>query len=89
MELATLKRTEVKFGTHPQIARHRQKSNVYGKWALWPETAELLKANMEGAGELALLSETRQPLVSETLDGRSDLVQKPWARLAKRADSVR
>jgi hypothetical protein len=86
MELATLKRSEIKLGSAPHIARHRQKSNVYGKWMLWPESVELLKANMETAGELALLSETRQPLVSETLDGRSDLIQKPWARLAKSAD---
>jgi hypothetical protein len=86
MELATLKRSEIKLGTQPHIARHRQKSNVYGKWMLWPETVELLKANVERTGELALLSETGMPLVAESLDGRSDLIHKPWMRLAGRAD---
>lgn len=85
MELATLKRSEIRLGAHPHIARHRQKSNVYAKWALWPETVELLKAHAEKVGELAFVSESGQPLVVEALDGRTDSINKPWARLAKRS----
>jgi integrase len=85
MELATLKRSEIRLGAQPHIARHRQKSNVYAKWALWPETVELLQAHAEKVGDLAFVSESGQPLVVEGLDGRTDSVHKPWARLAKRS----
>lgn len=53
--------------------------------ALGPETVERLKANAETAGELAFANEAGQPLVVEAMDGRSDSIHKPWARLAKRS----
>jgi integrase len=85
-ELATLKRSEVRFGAQPHIQRRRQKSDVFAKWSLWPETVKLLKTQMEKSGELALLNEAGVPLIVESIERRSDSIGKSWGRLAKRAE---
>ncbi len=87
MELATLKRWEVKTAEDGSmyIERFRQKTSVYGRWKLWDETAMALRAVMEKDGELALLTRTKTPLIEETETERRDAISQSWRWIQRRS----
>jgi integrase len=82
MELATLKRSEIK-GDH--IERMRQKTGVYGKWKLWTETQKALRAVMAEDGDLALLTKTGTPLIEEFQTERRDAISQSWRWIQRRS----
>ena len=89
-EIATLTDWEVKLAeTPPRIERHRRKTEVFGSWPLWDETADLLARRMamtpDNEEHLALLTRNGQPLVHFTAKkGRSDSIAMAWAKLLKK-----
>jgi integrase len=90
-EIATLKRSHCRLDTErPYIVRKRNKTNVTGKWRLWPETAELLRAAMAGPNEndLALLDDAGKPLFYNTGLNRRDRVFRQWERVRGDRDAA-
>src|SRR5207249_845104 len=85
-DLATLLRSHCHLdGERPFISRHRNKTDVRGKWRLWPETAALLRKCMAKANDqdLALLRPDGRPLVYDCGTVRSDAVQRDWRRVMR------
>jgi integrase len=92
--LATLTKWEIDLKSDPpRIARERRKTGVYGKWPLWPETADLLKARLaktpKNEDDLAILTRNGKPLVHFGKGiGRTDSVSQFWSRLIGKTDDI-
>lgn len=70
------------------IERHRGKTGVYSRWALWPETIDHLKPAIESASKrsdgLVFRSRRGQAIVWQNDKGnRLDSVWQSWRRLTK------
>jgi integrase len=89
-EIAQLRKVEVDLG-RGYVERRRYKTGVYGRWKLWPETADLLGAEMDGDARqpLALLNDEGLPLVKYHDDHRNDSVGLSWRRMVERVEGVR
>jgi integrase len=88
-ELDSLRRFEIKgLGTaKPYIERFRQKTSVYGRWSLWPETAELLQEYMADPNDddIALFTERGRRLKSVVRSGVLSSVSQAWRLLVERS----
>jgi integrase len=88
-ELDSLRRYEVRgLATDAAyIERFRQKSSVYGKWMLWPETANLLVRFMAPSNpeELAILTERGRRLKEVRHVGHKDAFWQAWRQMAMRS----
>jgi integrase len=90
MEIATLRAWEIDLKADPKhIARHRRKTEVYGNWALWDVTADLLKNRLpytpKNPEEHALLTRNGQPYVRYVNGNRTDAIGQAWQKLIKKA----
>lgn len=76
-------------GPTPYLERTRSKTGVFGRWALWPETVSLLKAellkNPRRKGELVLLTQDGKPVVWQGANSKTDSVALAWRRLLDRS----
>ncbi len=93
-DIATLAADDLVLGVAPVIDRIRHKTRgaaIRGRWGLWQETANLLKARMattpKNPDGLALLTSEGRPVVDDAND--SDSVALTWARLFKSLDRRR
>jgi hypothetical protein len=87
-EVSNLRTFEVFLaGEEPYIHRFRDKTGVEARWALWPETVQLLLAlKAEDNGERRwLLTEYGNALVEVTPRTRRDAVEQAWKALLRRA----
>jgi hypothetical protein len=85
-EIATLRRAECRLDSErPYIKRMRHKTSVLGRWRLWPETAQLLRAQMARPNKdgLALLDDAGKPLVYDTGINRRDSISREWKRIRR------
>lgn len=94
MEIATLRTWEIDLEADPKcVSRHRRKTEVYGRWALWSVTGDLLarrlKRTPENAEDYALLTRNGQPYVRYREDVRTDAIAQAWRKLVKKADVSR
>lgn len=88
-ELDSLHRFEIKKldTDSPFIERFRQKTKVYARWSLWPETADLLRRFMAlpNDEDIALLTERGKRLKSVCASGAFSGISEAWRKVAKRS----
>lgn len=88
-ELDSLRRFEIK-GLEtdlPKIERFRRKTEVYARWTLWPETANLLRKYMAPPNkeDYALLTERGGRLKCICKSGVFSGVSEAWRKIMKRS----
>jgi integrase len=88
-ELNSLHRFEVKNldSKEPFIERFRQKTQVYARWSLWPETAHLLRRYIArpNPDDLALFTERGRRLKSVAPSGVYSGVSEAWRVIVRRS----
>lgn len=88
-ELNSLHRFEVKnlHTDQPFIERFRQKTQIYARWSLWPETARLLRVHMAGPNpeDLALFTDRGRRLKCVAPSGVYSGVSEAWRLIVKRS----
>jgi len=87
-DIANLRRDEINLAAHT-ITRKRTKTKEHENvpevtYKLWKPTRELLQQHMATEGDLALVGEGGRPLLSVTLDKKTDAVRSAFARLLKK-----
>ena len=87
-DIANLRRDEINLAART-ITRKRTKTKEHKNvpdvtYKLWKPTRELLQQYMATEGELALVGEGGRPLLSVTLDKKTDAVRSAFARLLKK-----
>lgn len=93
-ELATLALDEIDLsaGVIDRIRHKTRSTAIRGRWQLWPETLELLKARIAttprdpkvNPAGLAMLTDNDRPLVHDETD--TDTIASTWARLIRRTN---
>jgi integrase len=87
-DIASLRRDEINLAAGT-ITRKRTKTEQYEDvpevtYKLWKPTRELLQQHIATEGDLALVGEGGRPLLSVTLDKKTDAVRSAFARLLKK-----
>lgn len=91
-EISSLRTFEVVLdGNDPYIHKRRAKTGVEAKWALWPETAALLRRHRAPASERLSWLQTGagNALVEVDAEGRRDAVDRAWTALWPRTGMTR
>ena len=86
MEVATLRRSEIDI-QNGIIERKRTKTDVSGRWQLWPETIKALKPYCKGSADGILLTTAEgKPMVwYSSANKRVDALAQCWTRFIKRS----